>query len=53
MYVLYVCVSEGIRVKYIYVSGLFLKSSVSEIHVKRICVNQGVGVEVLVIEMCY
>ena len=42
MYVLYVCVSEGICVKYI--SGFFLKSLVSEICEKQIHVNQGVGV---------
>ena len=41
MYVLYVCVSEGIRTKYIY----FLKSRVSEIPLKQIRVNQGVGVQ--------
>ena len=44
MYILYVCVSEGIHVKYIHISGLFLKSRVSEIRVKRIRFNQGVGV---------
>ena len=40
----YVCVSEGIRIKYIYVSGFFLKSPVSEIRIKQIRVNQGFGV---------
>ena len=44
MYVPYVCVSEGIRIKYIHISGCFLKSRFSEIRVKRIRVNQGVGV---------
>ena len=42
--VLYVCVSEGSHVKYIYLF-CFLKSRVSEICVKRIRVNQGVGVD--------
>ena len=43
MYVLYVCVDEGIRVKYIYL-GSFLICHVSEICVKQICVNHGFGV---------
>ena len=38
MYVLYVFVSEGIRIRF------FLKSLVCEIYVKRIRVSQGVGV---------
>ena len=42
IYVLHVCVSEGICVKYIYL-GSFLNSRFSEICVKRIRINQGVG----------
>ena len=50
MYVVYVCVSEGIRVKYIYL-GSFLK--VVLVKFRRICVNQGVGVfwrEIILVE---
>ena len=45
----YVCVSEGINLKFVLTKfwGDFLKPRVSEICVKRIRVNQGLGVYVL------
>ena len=49
LYVLYVCVSEGIRVKYIW---FFLKSRVSDICVKRIRIYQGVDVLVFPVDEC-
>ena len=42
MYILHVCVSEGFRENLVHISGFFLKNSISEIPVKRIC--KGVGV---------
>ena len=44
MYAPYVHLSKGIRVKYMPISGLFLESRASEICIKRIHANQGVGV---------